>query len=102
MDKIKKNKTKKSSNSCVDVGGAGVHVQPDCWNWRSDDAPGLRHRWLGGELGAHRLPGIYEVNVVDVGLGKTQTLRFLSCAIPGLTESSMQRGFNLNFAPQLC
>lgn len=51
-----------TSNSCVrPVGGAGVHVQPDRRHRRADDAPGLRHRRLGGEPGAHQLPGIHEV-----------------------------------------
>lgn len=61
--------TEKHQTLVVHVGGAGVHVQPDRRNRRSDDAPGLRHRRLGGEPGAHQLPGIHEVKVVDAGLG---------------------------------
>lgn len=56
-------------------GGAGVHVQPDCGNRSSDDAPGLRHGRLGGEPGAHHLPGIHEVKVVLVAVGTTQHFR---------------------------
>lgn len=44
------------------LGGAGVHVQPDRGHRSSDHAPGLRHGRLGGEPGAHHLPGIHEVN----------------------------------------
>lgn len=58
---------KKKTLNRLSLGGAGVHVQPDRWNRSSDDAPGLRHGRLGGEPGAHHLPGIHEVNTVAEG-----------------------------------
>lgn len=57
-------KKNKKTPKLLSLGGAGVHVQPDCRNRSSDDAPGLRHGRLGGEPGAHHLPGIHEVNMV--------------------------------------
>lgn len=45
-------------------GGAGVHVQPDCGNRSSDNAQSLRYSRMGGQLGAHHVFGIHEVNRV--------------------------------------
>lgn len=95
---------KKQTNlKLLSLGGAGVHVQPDCWNRSSDDAPGLRHGRLGGEPGAHHLPGIHEVNMV---VGKNTNPSAHKCGQlfpPPRTNSKCDKEFcAARIQPQLC
>lgn len=75
------------------LGGAGVHVQPDCGNRSSDDAPSIRRRRLGGQLVAHLLPGVHEVQEVDAVLGPPPYRH-------GNTNQELMSAYDLD--PKLC